>query len=75
MIVKEIKKFKKYEFKIGYKCEWGVFCFEEDNLIIVLDEFFIKKLFCKMCKVGEKYFVSNKICWVIFIFLVFIIEI
>lgn len=74
-IVKEIKKFKKYEFKIGYKCERGVFCSEEDNSIIALDEFPIKKLLCKMCKVGEKHFVSNKICWVIFTFSVFIIEI
>lgn len=63
-IVQEIKKFKKYEFKIGYKCERGVFCSEEDNSFIALEDFPIKQLLCTMCKVGEKHFVSNRICWV-----------
>lgn len=64
-VVKEIRQLKKYKFKIGYKCERGVFCSEEDNSFIALDDFPIKKFLCNICKVAEKHFVSNDICWVI----------
>lgn len=73
-IVQEIKKFKKYEFKMGYKCERSVLCSEKDNSFIAVEDFPIKQLLCTMCKVGEKHFVSNRICWVRNTYLVVIID-
>lgn len=67
-IVQEITKFKKYKFEIGYKCQHGLFCHEEDDSFIPQEDFPIKKRLCQMCKLGKKHYVSNAICWVIFIF-------
>lgn len=59
-----IKGYKRYSFRIGYKCQNGVFNDESDHSFIAREKFPVTDLICKKCKVVKKHFIDNKICWV-----------
>lgn len=63
-VEKGIKEFKKYTYVIGYKCQNGVFCCEEDNSFIALEKFPVFHYLCNTCGVRRQHFVENSICWV-----------
>lgn len=61
----KIREKKEFPFQIGYKCQNGKLNDETDASFIAEAEFHISsKLLCEKCKVEEKHFVDNKICWV-----------
>lgn len=37
---------------------------ENDNFFVLWEKFFVLELYCELCKVGNKYYISNEICWV-----------
>lgn len=61
-IKKELKEFKRYSFKEGYKCINGRFNAEEDTSFISWEKFPDSGLKCEMC--NELHYVKNEICWV-----------
>lgn len=63
-VEKGIKEFKKYKYTIGYKCQNGKFCCEEDNSFIALEKFPVSQYLCTKCGVRRQHFVKNNICWV-----------
>lgn len=57
-----LREFKKYSFKVGYKCIYRRFNAEEDNSFVSMEMFPVSKLKCDACDV--LHFVENKTCWV-----------
>lgn len=57
-------KLLKNTYIVGYKCKNGVLNVEDDNSFIAKTEFPVSKLLCKICKVWNKHYVDNKMCWV-----------
>lgn len=63
-VEENIGQIRKYSYKIGYKCKNGIFNAEEDSSIIEQTAFPVSKLNCPNCKLANKHYVDNKICWV-----------
>lgn len=59
-----IQKYKKYSYKVGYKCQNGVFHDETDKSFVEQEKFPVTFLLCPTCKLGNKHHVSNEVCWV-----------
>ncbi|XP_062606508.1 uncharacterized protein LOC134268289 [Saccostrea cucullata] len=63
-IEKKIEEFKKYSYKVGYKCQNGSLFNEKDNSFIEQESFPLERFVCDKCSVDEKHYVDNNICWV-----------
>lgn len=74
-VEKRITEFKKYKYKIGYKCQNGRCSYEEDNSFIALEKFPVFQCLCDKCGVCRQHCVKNKICWVMVILMFKISEI
>lgn len=62
--VEKILSERQDSYVIGYKCKNGMLNAEEDTFFIPQTDFPVAELNCPNCKLVEKHFVDNKICWV-----------
>lgn len=60
----KMKEFRKYSYRVGYKCHNGVLNDEENVSFIALEEFSIQTHLCTDCNVGQKQFIDNNLSWV-----------
>lgn len=60
----KMKEFRKYSYRVGYKCHNGVLNDEENGSFIALEEFPIQTHLCADCNVGQKHFIDNNLSWV-----------
>lgn len=63
-VEKEIRKFKKYDFEIGYKCQNAELFNENDDSFFGMDEFPTDRLLCRRCAIAKKHLVDDSVCWV-----------
>lgn len=67
-VERQIRKFKRYTYEIGYKCQNGELFNEEDNCFIEFESFPTSEHLCSKCVLPKKHLVDNSICWVIICF-------
>lgn len=61
-----IRTYEKYNYKIGYKCQNGVFNDENEKSFVEQEIFPVTEFFCKTCPIAEKHYVDSNVCWVCF---------
>lgn len=59
----KMKEFRKYSYRVGYKCHSGALNDDKNVSFIALEEFPIKTHLCADCKVGKKHFIDNNLSW------------
>lgn len=59
-----MRKYKKYKYSVGYKCQNGIFHDEKDKSFIKQENFPVIDFLCKTCEVAKKHDVSNEVWWV-----------